>query len=274
MTYTLGNFSSSTTVSWGFQAYDPEAPRLVGGAMPEFSTCTDLVAVADGLVWDVNRYYRDLGIEWPYKPTRAEVRRAFREGEATERRTFCVTKLLDREVRPVYDRAPFGTTYMDEIEWAKAKARMLAEMRKRQMDVDDEALVKRVFEAVGIKVERDTPDSQEILDNDSKPDQDEGEPAGLPPFPYAYYVWKTAPHDGADRDLLALWQPLIVRALSDLGVRMRISLGVMGFNQPHDWSVGQVGARKVAYVNRRVEPSSAVAATVAQAMIDQFLRTT
>jgi hypothetical protein len=218
-------------------------------------------------VWDGNRYYRDLGIPFPYKPTRAEIRRAFRTGEHSARRVFCFKQLMNRDLRPEYDAMPLGVVFMDEFEWQRIKRRTMSEMAKRGMDTEDNDLVKKVFEALGVPVEDDTPEkSPEILDSAEEDVQDQDQPVRLPPFPYAYYVWKTRPVDSTDREVLALWQPLLIRALSDLGVRMRVSLGLMGKRLPHEWSTGQVGYRNVAYFNRETEPSPEVAAKVAAAL--------
>jgi hypothetical protein len=255
-------------MSWGY-GVDPNAPRLVGGVVPEFSCCTDLMRLDDVPIWDANRYYRDLGIGWPYKPTRPEIRRAYRQGEANARRTFVVKQLLDRNVRPLYDRTPLGSEYVDVYVWAKIKERAMAAMRQRGVDTEDVAAAQDFMEKMGVKteVDDDTPDSQDVLDNDSKPDNVQPEPLRLPPFPYAYYVWKTQP-TSQDRDVLADWQRLLIRALSDLGVRMRVSLGLMGHNSPHEWSTGVVGRRQVAYFNRITTPSAEVAAKAAKAMLD------
>lgn len=261
---------------WGWGQRDPDAPYLHGGTDPEFSSCTDLALRRTVLIWDVNRYYRDLGIEAPFLPSRPEIRRAFREGARGPRETFCFKQLMNSDTRKRYDAAPWGSKFMDEFVWQEQKERVLAEMLKRRMDVEDKDLVKRVFTTLGIPVETpDTPENgktTDILDNDSKEDKDTDEPSKAPAiYAFAYYLWKTTERQ-QDRTLLALWQPLVIRALSDLGVTMRVSLGLMG-RTPHEWSTGTVGRRTVAYLNRSTEPSGEVAAKVAAALADHH-RTT
>lgn len=271
-TYTSGAFSSSTTY-WGW--HDPERPYLCGEGPPEFSCCTDLALRTSVLIWDVNRYYRDLGIEAPYTPTRPQIRRAYRMGAMGPRETFCFKQLMDVETRRRYDSAPWGTRFMDEFVWQEQKDKVLAEMVKRRMDPDDEDLVRRVFTALGVPIQSpDTPktvDSQDILDNDSKSGKDDSEPNKTPAYPFAYYLWRTTVHR-QDREILARWQPLIIRALSDLGVRMGLSLGLMG-RTPHEWSTGTVGRRTVAYLNRDTEPGEEVAAKVAAHLADHYRST-
>lgn len=271
---TAGTFSGGTTWSSSQQHYwnismptwrDPEQPYLYGGGSPEFSSCTDLVVPKAGLIWDVNRYYRDLGIKAPYWLDRVEIRRAFREGARGARETFCFKQLMNREVREKYDAAPWGCKFMDEFEWQRMKDKALAEMLKRGMDVEDKDLIKTVFAALGVPV---TDETQDILDNPAEAGDDVPEPLPAPGlYAFAYYLWKTSDHP-QDQEVLAIWQPLIVRALSDLGVRMRVSLGLMG-RTPHQWSIGTVGRRTVAYLNRAAEPDPAVAAKIAAALADQ-----
>lgn len=260
---------------WAFLR-DPDAPRLIGGTQPEFSSCTDLALRQPVLIWDVNRYYRDLGVEAPFRPTRPEIRRAYRLGAMGPRETFCFKQLMNGGTRLRYDSAPWGSKFMDEFVWQEQKEKVLAEMVKRRMDPEDDALVRRVFTALGVPVESpDTPetaDSPDILDNDSKDDKDGGIPSEAPAiYAFAYYLWKTTERP-QDRTLLARWQPLVIRALSDLGVTMGVSLGLMG-RTPHEWSIGTVGRRTVAYFNRDTEPGEGAAAKVAAALADHHRST-
>ncbi len=280
MTGTWSNGTTSTlNFSWSAMSpvwADPDAPRLYGQGTPEFSSCTDLAVTRAVLIWDVNRYYRDLGLAAPYWCDRTEIRRAFRSGPRGPRETFCFKQLMNPETRKTYDRAPWGTKMMDPFVWQEQKDKILAEMLKRNMDTEDQGTVKRVFEAMGIKVDGpdDTPEggSPEILDNEPVGGEDDPAPTEAPAiYAFAYYLWKTSAHS-LDRELLAEWQPLIIRALSDLGVTMGVSLGLMG-RTPHQWSTGIVGRRAVAYLNRDSEPNEEVAAKVAMALADHHRST-
>ena len=265
-----GYFANAAMTAGGLSMwFDPSEPYLRGGRQPEFSTCTALALREAALVWDVNRYYRDLGIGAPYKPTRPEIRRAFRQGPRGPRETFCLRQLMDRETRDRYDFAPWGTRFMDEYVWAEQKEKVLAEMVRRRMDTEDQDLVRSVFRALGVPVQDvDTPESTDILDNDSKVDKDGDSSKAPASYAYGYYLWKATDHP-RDREVLARWQPLVIRSLSDLGVTMVVSLGLMG-RTPHEWSIGRVGYREVAYFNRETEPSAEVAAKVATALAEQY----
>lgn len=274
-----GNYSTSwqpgvnqwtVTPSWG----DPDRPYLYGGFSPEFSSCTDLVVPKTGLIWDVNRYYRDLGIEAPYWLDRPGIRRAFREGARGARETFCFKQLMNPTVRAKYDAAPWGTKLMDPFEWQRMKDKALAEMMRRRMDTEDVDLIKAVFSALGVPVSApDEEETQDILDNHGDGSDDAPEPIQTPGlYAFGYYLWRTSDRE-QDREVLAAWQPLIVRAMSDLGVKMRISLGLMG-RTPFQWSIGNVGSRTVAYLNRETEPNPDVAVKIATSFASPKLQLT
>lgn len=253
----------------GYGLRDPNMPFLVGieAGHVEFTTCTDLVPVGDAWpCWDVNGYYRALGIGWPFThASLGDIRKAYLalDGPNDSRLTYIFKQLLNKATKTNYDRWPLGREFPDEYVWQAQKRRVLDEMARRGLDAEDIAGAKDIFADMGVNVEEgDTPEPTDILDNDSKTDKDEESTSKTPAFHYAYYLWRTQ-QSLSDREILAAWQPLLIRALSEAGVRMKISLGLMRRGL-HEWSTGVMGRRNVVFFARGIEPSAEVAAKAAE----------
>ncbi len=101
---------------------DVNEPRPVrgGGA---FSTSREL-ATWPGIVWDVNGYYRDLGVPW--WAARADIRSAYMQAEGwlSVRLTYVAKQLLNAEVRRVYDACSRDDVFFDQYVMFEMKERL------------------------------------------------------------------------------------------------------------------------------------------------------
>lgn len=95
---------------------DSDRPVLVGYGPVEFSTSLALEPYPS-IIWDVNGYYRDLGV-WQHA-TRKQIKDRYQilHGENNVRLTLIVGVLLNKVDRYRYDTTPMGELFYDaEIE--------------------------------------------------------------------------------------------------------------------------------------------------------------
>ena len=120
-----------------------EPPRRAGAGPAVFSTATALVPDPQ-VCFDVNGYYRELGVHW--RAGKAELRRAYlaRDGQCSERLTYVLAMLLDPAIRRRYDRTPLGALFLDQYVQAALTRRLL-----RQANGDAE-LLRRLADAFGL----------------------------------------------------------------------------------------------------------------------------
>ena len=101
----------------------------------DVTTCRELVPAGFWLnpVYDVNGYYRALGIGWPFRPTKRELMRGLprqRRASATSSPRTRLKRLLDKEIRAAYDARPYGQPMDDKYRWlelSRKAARWAAE---------------------------------------------------------------------------------------------------------------------------------------------------
>lgn len=279
MNWTGTNTTSTFGTTANFTAYyapyiDPNAPVRQGSGPEECSSCTEL-SVLPGWIWDVNRYYRDLGVE--PRATRKQLREAYqaKDGQSSARLTYVLGQLLNPKIRLAYDCTPLGELFMDEYVRDRlnriAKDRMsqrmadLARMGADMSLVDDDAIQRDIFAEMGIQAVEpepsghfhDTPD--EVVDDDSEIGQDEHRPAK---FEYSYYLWRTPLRDPAlGLDRLSQWQRFLVSALAREGIRIKFAVGFHG--QPQRWIEAAVGYRSVFFLNIDELPTEELARDVA-----------
>lgn len=249
------------------QFVDPDAPVLVGDGDPDFSTCTDLETTDPVLCWDVNGYYRDLGVHW--RATKKELFIAYRDdgGPDNARLTYVFKQLINPVIRRKYDKAPFGSRFVDKYVAEEIIREMKRQMAAAGMDTADDDNIRRVAKHFGLETEPedDTPegDPVEEIDKDPSQDEDVSDPpeilAAAPPFSYPFYLWRSRCDD---RERLGLWQSMLVQAFSQKGVKRRLSVGYLG-RMAHSWSHMTVGRRLVVFLNENHEPTPEMAEAVA-----------
>lgn len=273
--------SSGTTRTRGIGTYAPARPTrrdedrdavLVGNGPPECTSCTAL-SVLPLAIFDVNGYYRELGVN--PRATRAELRRAYhakvgeqQSGADAARLTYILSQLLQPDVRFAYDCTPLGELFEDRYVLEAIKRQMLlrmdqkkAQLRKDGVDVDaidDESLERDIYAEMGVETDDETPG--ETVDDLPAIGEDGSSPAK---FEYSYYLWGTGlVEDPENLGRLAEWQHLLVSAFAREGVSIKFAVGFHG--KPHGWVQGQIGSRNIFLLNVLHEPTEAVAAEVAK----------
>lgn len=249
----------------------PDDPILEGTGPAECSSCTAL-SVLPAVIWDVNGYYRDLGVS-PHA-SRKDLRLAYQEadGQSSVRLTYVIKQLLNPAVRFEYDCTPLGEVFMDDYVRDLINRKIKDEMSKRMARlhdmgvdtdlVDAESLERDVAHEMGWDMEDDTP--VDVVDETTSIGQDDARPAK---FSYAYYLWAMQRSTDAATDhdrlvTLAEWQRQLVSALSREGVQMTFAVGLHG--KPNRWVQGQIAYRTVFFLSRWEEPSAELATEVAK----------
>lgn len=244
---------------------DAERPYLVGWSSPEASTCTELERI-EPVIWDVNRYYRDLGFRWPYTGIgRKELMRAYQAlgGSVDVRLTYCFNQLLDKDVRWEYDRTPLGDVYFDDYIADDLRRRAVQEATRRYVEKGVEPDAKEVFKEWGFE-DSDEPEKpvkerrREAEVKDRAKRLSKAQRAVTAFWGWSYYVWRARPTMNSHR--LARWQELLLKEYKEKNVRARFCVGIVG-HQPHPWVVGEVGRRTVFFLNEdaSLEPTSTMA---------------
>lgn len=243
---------------------DPDRPWRVGDGPVLFSTCTDLVPLDHHdppWSWDVEGYYRELGVGW--RAGKDELRRAYLalDGSSSPRLTYVLAQLLDPETRRRYDRTPpderFEDTYLAEHRQAQEQADYSEFMfagwvlrtRHGKVGLTDAKLASVVGEQMGWG-----PDDVRLHGPQAVDSKDACEHHGEAPpparYPYGYYRWRS---DSDDEGLLAEWQRLLVSAASERGLHARLAVGIKG-ETPHPWVHARVGRVDVLFVDEHHRP--------------------
>lgn len=253
-------------------ARSADDPVLMGSGPPECSSCTAL-SVLPGVIWDVNGYYRELGVG--VRATRKDLRLAYqaKDGQSSARLTYIFHQLLDPAVRLAYDCQPLGELFMDkyvkELLNRKMKTRKsdrmsnLADLGVNLNMIDEEAIERDIWSEMGVETEPilppgDTP--PETVDAEPPEGEDDLRPAK---FEWSYYLWSTRlVEDPSSLGRLTEWQRLLVNALSREGVNLKFAVGFHG--KPHPWLQAQIGYRTVFLLNVLKEPTERMAADIAR----------
>jgi hypothetical protein len=262
-TTTTGTASSSWTVMLQPQInYDQ--PWLRGQGEPVFSTCTDL-AISPEVCFDVNGYYRELGVHW--KASKRELLFAYRDkdGPNDERLTYIFKQLLDSAIRRTYDRAPLGSLYFDRYVQERVSRMIKLRMAAQGMDTGRADQFSQVASMFGMEID-DVTESPEVVDKNPSESHDEIAPSEATPSPfrYSYYLWRSGCED---TDRLALWQSLLIQAFRATQQKVHLAVGYHG-RMAHPWLLFQVGYRTVVFLHEQGEPTLELATAVA----DQYQR--
>jgi hypothetical protein len=204
------------------------------------STCTDL-AVISPPVWDVNFYYRSLGIEAPYKPTKKELRLAYQEvnGQDSERLTYHFKQLLDPDVRKAYDRMPLGSRYQDKYVIEEG----MRKLSEKAAEVSDQTGRMVTVEDLIDDFEKGKPTKpKELIPN-------------YIDWEWSYYLCNSRKYDVT---ALAEWQQLLINAFAKRSVRWKISVGYVG-NTKAPFVVRSHEGRVVFFLNENETPTPELA---------------
>lgn len=220
--------------------------RATWGAV-DMSTSMAL-SVIPKVVWDVNGYYRSLGITWPFTPTKKELREGYQaaDGQSSERLTYNFKQLLDPSIRAEYDAMPLGSHYRD-------KYAVEEDVRKLS------SLAKKLSEDEGRMVTID-----ELLD------EAERSRPKLPPQPesdhrvwdWGFYALQSRKYDS---EPLEEWQQYLTKAFSAAGLEEVISIGYIGKTE-EPATIRHHDNRTVIFLNENTHPTP----ELAEAMTSEY----
>lgn len=241
------------------QQYIDDNPQIQGYGPVLASSCRALVP-SPQWCWDVNGYYRTLGVHW--KATRKELMVAFQAfGTMPDAYTTYVFKqLLNQDIRRAYDIAPLGRPFLDDVYVQKALKNKAAQEAARRSQDGRPTTAKEVIEEEYKFVPEDDQEGIDGATSDGA-DSDQSIPT---PWPFAYYTWRSKK---AETDVLAEWQSLVLGALAEQGAVRQVAVGFLG-KQPHRYLVGRIGKIQVAFISDKECPTPALASAAALALIN------
>jgi hypothetical protein len=194
----------------------------------QVSTCTELQPVSDLPVWDVNHYYRAIGVRWPYKVNRSEMRRAYTgiRGQDDRYATYALKWLLDREFRAHYDQRPLGQPVDDRYRWEwlyRQASAWAAEQSKITGNVvtATDLLGKDIRQRLAEDVAKEQEQAEQRASGTRSGRPERPEPERYV-WLYAYYHWGSRCRD---EERLAAWQQMLVSAFARQHLRARIAVG-------------------------------------------------
>lgn len=221
-------------------------PVAVPAGPYEFATAQELEPWPT-IVWDVNGYYRELGV-YP-KATRTELKLAYqaKKGWGSARLTYILRQLLDDEIRAAYDSSRPGSVFFDEYiaRWfheqtlndsIKEEGRLLTldeRLAKGQEEMDLSQYMNRPYD----------------LD---KPLDDEVPLA----WRWGYYLYGAYAHN---HELLNRWQTLLLTSKSLKPEKLCV--GLLAASDTAPVRLVLIGLRLVAFVREDIDPLPAHAMT-------------
>lgn len=210
----------------------------------EFTTSSDIVSYTQ-FVWDVNMYYRDLGVH-PHA-TRREIREAYQQAEGwnSERLTYIVKQLLDEEVRALYDSCRPGELFMDRYLIESAERRMEDEVARHFAEGGDRSTLQK------IDLSHMLNKPLQVVDRGLEEEQYE-----RPLWSWGFYLWQSGCRDTYR---LARWQEHLIRAFKERKEVTRIAIGFCGAHMACPVEVTKVGNLTIVFLNEREQPTADLA---------------
>lgn len=233
-------------------------PTRLGRGPLAWSTSTVLV-VPERVCWDVNGYYRELGVHW--EATRRELMRAYRakEGQRSPRLTYVFKQLLNPKIRKAYDRMSKDQVFLDAYTDEKLKRRAHQESGRRAAE-GQLISPEQVLDEWGYAVLGD-----DEVDSVIPIGKDQINP-GTEPWEYSYYAWKTSSYL-PDEGRLRRWQELLSTAATRYGERPRMIIGATALSdQP--FMLENVNGSTVVFFSEDTPLESSIADLV----IESYLR--
>lgn len=232
-------------------------PFLVGTGPATFSTSLEIARRYPPIVWDVNGYYRELGVR--PDATKTQIKWAYRKkrGWRSPRLTYIMKQLLNPSIRAAYDSTPLGEVFWDayvEEAMRQAAQKRISELRGQGRNV----------EADSIAEEWDSPFSDpddkggEGFDKPSLHDHDH------PSWPWAYYLWQTGCQD---TERLRGWQEALCGVLGERKEHVELAVGFLG-GVDRAWEVRTVGYRIVAFLSDGAQPTEVLAKAAASRVME------
>lgn len=227
---------------------------LVGDGPVTCSTSLE-IDIQPRIIWDVNGYYRELGLD--PRSTKRQIKQAYmrKGGWRSERLTYIVKVLVDAEARWRYDMTPLGSLFMDEyilMALHRLRTQAIARLRSEGRAVEADAL-RREIDAEGLDTEAD--DEHDHPTPSAAPD-------AVTPWAYSHYVWHT---ECWNQDRLRQWQGALIRVLGGRRVHHQIAVGASAYGS----EFRTVGYRSVFFLGDGEQPTDALAERV----VSPFLET-
>lgn len=230
-----------------------EEPLKVGNGPETATSVQDMVSAKPWFSWDVNGYYRLLGVPFPYvHATKGMLSKAYIavDGQKSARKTYCLKQLLNPKIRAEYDAMPLGDVYLNDDYVQDAMKAAAAREAGKRTAAGTFTEAQAVMDEWGYKLVDESP-STDLDTVDADEDRDPRSPGFDPTeWTYAYWLWRSS---RSDVERLAQWQSSVVTALSVLGARVRFAVGFLG-RQPHNHLIGKAGDVWVVYVNDKLSP--------------------
>lgn len=247
-----------------------DVPKRSGEGPLEASSDTRLLVLA--VIWDVNGYYRALGLQWPFLGiSRKDLGRAYRRmnGESSVYLTKVFKLLLNDEQRAEYDRAPLGEVHMDAIQMNAILDEVRRTAARTNPSEDTRATQRELLDEMGYAI------SEEDLCSGShypKVDYPNGEGDGHTEYlpidqlwRWGYYRWGTS---RADISRLGRWQELLVSQLAALEVRTKICVGFIGRGRTDSrFVVARTYGVRTVYLREDLEPDEEMASAAVAALL-------
>lgn len=288
---TSSTWTGTATTNFNL-AYRPMVDPMVDhgpevrGSGPLVASSSRALARRPLIIWDVNCYYRDLGIRFPYRPTRSEIRQAWfakdpgaRYGRPRNARLiFVFRQLLDDRVRDAYDNCPHGEVFLDDYVRALIRRKAVEEAHRRARlagfnVVDDAELVadfeRSVYSEMGFDVDHEEEDDtpSEALDATPPPAQDVARPAT---FGFAYFVWRIHAIGLSDQPL-SEWQSMVGSALAERSITTRFAVG-LHHRMPQSYLILTVGDILVFLLHQEQTPTPFLARSAVAQWLGDFSR--
>lgn len=235
----------------------PFPTRLGDG--PVTWSCSRTLAVRRPVIYDVNGYYRELGVR--HDATRRELREAYqaKDGQSSPRLTYVFRQLLDPVVREAYDRSPLGQPFMDDYVEDTVKRRAAREAQRRTHQTGEFTSAEQVLGDWGYVLLDEDGDS-EPLDTVASVRQDQVSQANprAPRWGYASYAWQTTSYLRDEATLVA-WQAALTRAAEARGISQpNLAIGTTAMSEVCIM-LDEYDNQHVAFFPEGAEPSDEIA---------------
>jgi hypothetical protein len=196
-------------------------------------------------IWDVNGYYRALGIPWPFTAGKKALRLAYqqRDGHQDEYLTYVMKQLLTPKVRASYDSMPLGSTFKDKYV-IQGHIRRLSKVAAKVSDQ-----------------ERRVVTIEELIDEEDEIRAGRGKLPELNPlnstWEWGYYLLQSRKSEYGE---LIRWQEYLTHAFAARGLVKVISIGYIG-STPKPFVIKKWQGKTIFFLNDEETPSLELAET-------------
>jgi hypothetical protein len=183
---------------------------------PETCSSSTVLDISPRLIWDVNSWYRDLGVA--PEASRKEMRLAYLErgGPDSGRLTYILKCLCDTAKRRRYDRMPLGSLFMEDALVQEVLKRQAAATASRMAGEGNPKTADEVLSDMGYERHAASESPEDASGDEQRPPD--------PPWPYSWFRRRAQSADSAD--FMEAWQHHLVSELASRGRRIYFAVGV------------------------------------------------